>query len=81
MDQERLEYPLLFDDIKIQMEKAIEILIHEMSERFTRLHDLHHLDIKFGFLLNVNQLIYKETENLDVKEKSSTWKYATLKHC
>ena len=60
--QERLEYPSLFDDIKLQMEEAIEILIHEVSERFTLLHDLDH---KFGFLLNVNQLIYKETENLE----------------
>ena len=52
VDQERLEYPSLFDDIKLQMEEAIDIHIHEMSERFTRLHDLDH---KFGFL--VNQLI------------------------
>jgi hypothetical protein len=50
------------------MEEAIEILIHEVSERFTRLHDLDH---KFGFLLNVNQLIYKETENLE--EQCSTF--------
>ena len=75
------------------MEQAIEILIHEMPEKFTRLHDL---DNKFGFLLNVNQLIYKKTENLEeqcnvrylkifimmmLTEKSSIWKYATVKHC
>ena len=63
VDQERLEYLSLFDVIKIQMEEATEILINEMSERFTRFHDL---DYKFGFLLKVNQLIYKETENHEI---------------
>jgi hypothetical protein len=68
VDQERIKYPSLFDDIKTQMEEAIEILIQEMSERFTRLHDL---DNKFGFLLNVKQLMYIETENLE--EQCSTF--------
>ena len=68
VDQERVEYPSLLDDIKIQMEEGIEILILEMSERFSRFHDL---DFKFGFLLNINQLLYRETENLE--EQCSTF--------
>ena len=65
-DEERIQYPSLLDDIKMQMKEIIVIIVKEMNERFTRLHDL---DSKFGFLLDVNQLFYGEC--IDLKQKCS----------
>ena len=65
-DEERIQYPSLLDDIKMQMKEIIVIIVKKMNERFTRLHDL---DSKFGFLLDVNQLFYGEC--IDLKQKCS----------
>ena len=51
----------MLEEIETQMKQVVDIVIREMNQRFTR---LHILDEKFGFLLDINGLLYCHVANL-----------------